>query len=751
MGFIISAEGIEADPEKCAIIRNWEKPNTVRSVQSFLGFCNFYRRFIRNYSRIAKPLHQLTRADVPFDWTENCQRAFDGLRYNLTNTPLLQHYRPNLPTKLETDASDGVIAGVLSQRHGERWHPVAYYSKSMSVPEQNYEIHDKEMLAIIRALEKWRAEPEGLQAQDQFSIFTDHRALEYFMTKKKLNARQARWAEFLSRFHFVIKYRAGKENTLADALSRPTSQAKSKDEYRMQTLLKAESLDTPIQKEYPVKVAVTDQYETAESQNVVDKVREANLTSPSLEPYREQARKKEEPWSIDSENLLLRRGRLVVPEDDPTLPTHLLHEIHRQVSSAHPGITKTRKIVGERYYWSGWRKFVERYVNNCGACGRASNPKDKKPALLQPLPIPDRPWQHISMDFRSFPKDKFGYDAALVIVDRLSKRPVSIPCHKNINAEQLARLFIEHIYRHRGPQFISAFWREFCRILGIKLKLSTAHHAQTDGQTEIANQYIVYRLRPYINHYQDNWSELLPLMDFAAAALPHESTGVPPFLVDCGYEPCTSFDWDVKDLGVNRDERMNRQRATTFAKHMESIWQLTKENLEKAQARQQKQADKHRREIDFGVGDSVWLSLKTYYKDKPSKKLDSQMAGPCKVLEQVGNAYRLELPESMRIHPIFSPDKLRRAASDPVPGQVIEPPEPIEIEGEMEWQVEEILASRTSRKTLQYQEKWVGYDEDRTWYPASNFKGSPHKIRDFHLSRPDAPGPPARLDEWISA
>ena len=139
-----------------------------------------------------------------------CQRAFDQLKNSLTQVPVLRHYQPDLPTKVETDASDEVIAGILSQQDSSgEWHPVAYYSCSMSTSEVNYEIHDKEMLAVIRALEEWRAELEGLQRKERFEILTDHRALEYFMTTKKLNARQARWAEFLSRFYFLIHIAQG--------------------------------------------------------------------------------------------------------------------------------------------------------------------------------------------------------------------------------------------------------------------------------------------------------------------------------------------------------------------------------------------------------------------------------------------------------------------------------------------------------------------------------------------------------------
>jgi transposase InsO family protein len=158
------------------------------------------------------------------------------------------------------------------------------------------------------------------------------------------------------------------------------------------------------------------------------------------------------------------------------------------------------------------------------------------------------------MDFKSAPKDKHGYDNIFVIVDRLTKQSISLPCHKEINAEGMARLFARHVYCYygapesivsdRGPQFVSRFWKEFCRILGTKVSISTAGHPQTDGQTEIMNQYLDQRLRPFVNYYQDNWSELLPMMDYAQLTLPHSSLGMmSPFELLNGYPPRASFDW----------------------------------------------------------------------------------------------------------------------------------------------------------------------------------------------------------------
>jgi len=752
LGYIITTDGIEVDPEKVAVIAQWTVPTTVQGVLSFLGFCNFYRRFIRAYSRVAKPLYRLTKHDTPFEWSSQCQEAFDKLKAMLTSAPVLCRYDPARETRVETDASDEVIAGVLSQKLDDNcWHPVAFYSSSMSATERNYDIHDKEMLAVVRALAEWRAELEGLRREEPFDIFTDHRALEYFMTTKKLNARQARWAEFLSRFRFIIRYRPGKQNTLADALSRP--ERKSKGNGPVQTLLKPENLDPRIRAELaPVDPTIS----------ILDEVTNLNRTAASLESLRADANKEDSPYTVEN-GLLLYDGRLVVPiEEDDTLRARLLKEIHDQPSMAHPGQRKLLHLVRSRFYWTGWRGDVARFVRNCVTCRRMKIPRDRTPGNLKPLPIPDRPWQHISMDFMDVPKSKRGNDSILVIVCRLSKKPISLPTTRSATSRDLARLFLEGFYRYygapativsdRGPQFVSQFWEEFTRILGIKLKLSTAHHAQTNGQTEVTNQYLAMRLRPYVNHYQDDWDEWLPMMDHAAAAVDSASTGASPFLIANGYEPRTSFDWEPLPARLPREERENRQAARERVEKLEEIWNFAQTSMRRAQEAMAMQANRHRRPENFEVGDKVFLALRDYEVGRPSRKLGEQNEGPFEIVEKVGNSYRLALPDSMKIHPIFSPDKLRLAANDPLPGQSIDPPDPVRVHGEDEWEVEEILASRIHRGKLQYRAKWRGTDEDqRKWFPARDFKGAPHKVRDFHARYPDKPGPPRRLQEWLQA
>jgi predicted aspartyl protease len=756
LGFIISTTGIRVDPDKVAAVKHWKQPRTVKQIQSFIGFCNFYRRFIRSFGRMARPLIRLTRKNVSFDFNEDCIDAFEKLKEALVTAPVLALYDPHAETRMETDASDGVVAGTLSQKSkDDEWHPIAFYSKTMDVAEMNYEIHDKEMLALIRGLEEWSGELRGVQLP--FIAITDHRALEYFTTKRLLRPRQARWADLISEYNFKIVYRPGKENVIADALSRKA------EELRTQKEIANAGRTMQLIKDEQVGVSLNNLNLEKDQLLLIEQLLQVNRTSESLQGFRSSAIEGHQHLRIE-DGLLLYQGRLFVPEDDQ-LRTKLLYEIHATLPAAHPGRNKTRVIAARQFYWPRMNSDIDIFVAACQSCRRASTPRDKTPGLLKPLPIPERPWQHISMDFMSFNKDRHGYDNVFVVVDRLGKRPFSLPCYKTAKAKDAAWLYYEHIYRiyglpdtivsDRGPQFISAFTNELTLLLGIKFQLSTAEHAQTDGQTEIVNQALQQRLRHFVNHYQDNWSELLPAMDFAAATAPHESTGLAPSEVEMGFIPRMHYDWNRRNIkeGQSSMEKLNRQEAQQYATRMHDAWQFARQNLLKAQERQSMQANKKRRPEDFDVGDLAYVTKKSWRTDRPCDKLDNPVAGPFRIIGKKHHSWVIDLPPSYKIHNVFHSDRLRKAAENASPGQLNEndPDASYEIDGNIEWEVDRILGSRIHRNKLQYMVEWRGWDPDNTWYDAESFKNSPTLLRLYHVDNPDKDGPPVRLQQWQDA
>jgi len=220
LSVIISHNRVSMDPVKIAGVQEWPAPTNKKEVQSFLGFTNFYRRFIKGFSEHARPLFDLTRNDIKWNWGPAEQSAFDRLKQSVTAALVLISPDSTSPFHIEADSSDFATGAVLSQvcPTDGKWHPVAFFSKSLSPVERNYEIHDKEMLVIIRALQEWCHFVEG--AEHQFEIWTDHKNLEYFMSAKQLNRRQARWSLYLARFDFLLHHKPGKSMGKPDALSR---------------------------------------------------------------------------------------------------------------------------------------------------------------------------------------------------------------------------------------------------------------------------------------------------------------------------------------------------------------------------------------------------------------------------------------------------------------------------------------------------------------------------------------------------
>ncbi|KAI5474168.1 hypothetical protein MNV49_007998, partial [Pseudohyphozyma bogoriensis] len=619
-----------------------ERAIDCKGVRGFLGFANFYRRFILDYSRLAKPLYDLLKKDVPFIWSPACESAFADLKHRFTTAPILRHFDKDLPTRMETDASDFAIGAILLQCFEEQWYPLAFISRTLNAAERNYDTHDKEMLAIVFACIEWR--PLLLSLSDRFEILSDHRSLEWFMSTKSLNRRQTRWAERLSDFAFTLTYRSGAANTAADALSRAPPTASDDRPYIPDALL------ARIQKEQDHESLVS-----TFSQAEQEKVSNTNGTT-------------------------LFDGRIVIPESDD-LKLEILRSRHDHPTAGHPGVTKTLQLVRRDFYWRGVRKYVEDYVSGCTTCARTKAPRHKKYGLLQPLPIPEHPWASISMDFIEKLPESDGYDSILV-VDRLTKMAVFIPTDTTITAQELADIFIRHVFsKHglpadiisdRGNKFTSQFWTALSQALKIQQNLSTAYHPETDGQTERINSILETYLRLYVNYDQDDWSRFLPLAEFAYNNATHSATGLSPFFANKGFHPL---------LDIEVTSTSDKIAAVEISK-IKDLHDHAKDEIKKAIAHYEENANRRRQESpEYQVGDRVMLSAKNIRTTQPTKKLSEKQLGPFTISQIVSPlAVQLDLPQHLsRIHPVFHVSLLTPIADDRIPGRRQPPPEPVEV------------------------------------------------------------------------
>jgi len=433
LGFVVSGQGVEVDEEKIKAVQEWTPPQNVSQVRSFLGLAGFYRRFVRDFSTIAAPMNELTKKEVPFKWEEAHQRAFDELKKKLTTAPVLALPDFGKTFEIECDASRIGIGGVLMQER----RPIAYFSDKLSGPTLNYSVYDKELYALVRSLETW----QHYLFPKEFVIHSDHESLKHLKGQLKLNQRHAKWCEFIESFPYVVKYKKGKENVVADALSR---------RHALLTQLDAKILGLESIKE----IYITDSY--------------------FAEPYTKCCDGKGWEKYHVHDGFLFRANKLCIP--DCSVRILLVQEAHAGGLMGHFGAKKTEQVFADHFFWPKMRRDVERHVLRCESCHKAKSCLNPH-GLYTPLPIPSAPWEDISMDFvLGLPRTKWGKDSIFVVVDRFSKMVHFIPCHKSDDASHIADLFFKEVVRLHGvphtivsdrdTKFFSYFWKTLWGNLG---------------------------------------------------------------------------------------------------------------------------------------------------------------------------------------------------------------------------------------------------------------------------------------------
>ena len=757
LGFIVEArKGLRMDPEKVKAIEEWEAPTSVKGVRGFLGFANFYRRFIRAYSELVRPLTDLTHKGKKFKWTASADEAFQKLKKIFVSAPGLAQFDYDRETRIETDSSGWCIGGTLQQLSDQGlWVPCAFYSKKNSPAECNYEIYDKEMLAIVRCLEEWDAELRGVQS---FEIHTDHKNLEYFMTVRKLTERQMRWSLILSRYNFVIVHIPGKENERADALSRrdqdlPANVDDQRITDRNIRLLKPEMLAKHpvvrvalVRSRRRLETELTDEGTvvncTGELPDELTDWEEAVKEDEAYQAIRKAVRKEERTMpkhlglkvsigecSLSEKGDLLFRGRRWVPAR-PILRTRIIQTTHDSVVAGHPGREGTYAFVARQFFWPGMAKDVRSFTDACDGCGSYKQWRERRRGFLKPLPIPDRLWSEISMDFIEKLPESEGCQNMIVITDRLGKGVVADGL-EDLEVETVARWFLRQYYPHhflpfaivsdRGSQFTSAFWARVCQMLRIKRRLSTAFSPETDGSTERMNQNVEAYLSQFVSYAQDDWLQWLPMAVSAICGRVAASTGVSPFFLSHGWDQSLFEDFADK-LTDQKTRESPVARADKLLRKLKDAREWAQASMAVAQDVQERNANRFRNQApSFQVGDQVWLNLGNIKTDRPSKKLDAKYA-KFTVQEVTGSHnYRLDTPPG--VHNIFPSRLLRPANTSPLLGQVVTDPRPPAqmIDGELKYDVDEILDEKKGRgrgSPTRYLVKWTGYQKP-TWEPES--------------------------------
>lgn len=605
MGYIVDELGLRPDPEKVSCVLKVQLPSTVTELRRFVGMASWYRRFIENFAIHAAPLHDLIKGGGKgrkLAWNEIAIKSFENLKLALVSAPLLQTPDFSKTFMIFCDASNDCIGGVLSQATDEdskQDRPIAYVSRRLRGPELKYTTTEKECLAVVFCVSKFLEFIEGTE----FIVGTDHSALTWLFKQKDLNGRLARWVLTLQQHNMIIRHVRGKNNVVADAISR----------FPAITLLSICAPSTDLEYDKIVK--------------------EVESGHPRRKRYKMVDRKLYYDPHVKGRRLTNWKWKLVVPAENRK---SVLKECHDDPMSAHMGVQKTIDKVLDRYYWPGMSKDIKNYVKNCQTCHMSKSVNHKPYGLFGKYREAHHPWQIISADLLGpLPRSKLGNTSLLVISDWFTKYPILVPLRKgtakNVMKALENRVFLEFGIPERlivdnGKQFAqSNDVKKLLKNYGVKKMWSNCLYHPQSNFTERHNKTIGAALRSYVTDNHKEWDSHMPEIAVALKTAVNAVTGYSPFFLNHAREfVFHSSDYKLSEVDEESPIIEPYSRRSAFIDKFLEISSKIHMKMHKSYIKNKKYYDLQRSPATFEVGDHVFL--RNHVKSDAAKCFSKKLA-----------------------------------------------------------------------------------------------------------------------------
>ncbi|MDZ7612307.1 MAG: RNase H-like domain-containing protein [Flavobacteriaceae bacterium] len=704
LGHVVSADGISVDPGKISAVSDWPVPTNLTELRSYLGICGYYRRFVMDFSLVASPLYDLTVKNRPFNWTQECQQAFDKLKEKLTTAPILRMPNEVDTFILDTDASNFAIGAVLSQVVDGAEYVVAYASKRLSRCEKNYCVTRRELLAIVYFVKYFRHYILGRH----FQVRTDHAALQWLRRMPDPCGQQARWIGALEQFDFEILHRPGARHGNADAMSRRPCDRKrccppagriaptdihSDDEHECAAVDRVDSDDCQDQPALDGNSwASDDDFENMGEEQLKDtdiapiySLVSDGAERPQWDDVAHLSGTSKALWqqwtSLQIVNgILCRSFESAIPGEtrwQMVIPRRLRRAFivlaHQGITGGHLGRKRTEASVRNRAYWPGWTEDIRLALGCCEQCVKYHRGSAPKTAALKPFPAGDV-WETVSLDITGpHPRSKRGYVFILTVMDHFSKWAEALPL-RNHTAPVVAKALFDHvlvrfgtprrILTDQGAEFESELFRQLCQMLEISKVRCSPYRPSTNGMLERFHRSLNSMLAKVVDSDQKNWCEKLPGVVAAYRGTVHDTTGFSPNRLMFGRENRTPLDL-VYGRPAEAQTPVNvSQYVLDLENKLQACYELVRQHTGAAVQRRKDRYDTGVKPSAIGEGCWAWY----FYPRRRvglSPKWQSWYTGPYKILKLI-DGHRVVIQRSKRAKPlIVHRDKLKMFCGDP--------------------------------------------------------------------------------------